>query len=154
ADVAVERVAQRDLTADVDSLRFETARRADHLDEAIARGEAAVAGYAARGRIAAQLAVGLELLDLRDLRARADDVEAVPRLYAEWRALAMRELGDGHPMVRKIDRELARRIRGRVVDQRGVPVEGATVTAGQNLAGDGISAAVPFPRIADAQRVA
>ena len=181
AEVAVARVAQRDLTADVDALRLETARRSDHLDEAIARGEAAVAGYAARGRIAAQLAVGIELLDLRDLRADAADLEAVPRLYGEWGDLAMRELGEDHPMVRKIDRELAarmfvhgdieggharleqlwrpipderaRRIRGRVVDGRGRPVAGATVSAGRYLVGDGVSAAVPFPRIADGQRV-
>jgi hypothetical protein len=182
AAVAAERVAQRDLTADVDALRLETARRADNVDEAIARGEAAVAGYAARGRTAALLTVGLELLDLRDLRARADDIAAVPRLYDEWRALAMRELGEDHPMVRKIEGELAarmfvhgdveggharlaklwrpipgeraRRIRGRVVDRRGTPVEGATVTVGRLLAGDAISAAVPFPRIAADQRVA
>ncbi len=181
AGVAVERVAQRDLTADVDALLLETARRADHLDEAIGRGEAAVRGYAARGRTAAQLAVGMELLELRDLRARADDVAAVPRLYDEWRALALRELGDGHPMVRKIDGELAarmfvhgdvaggharleqlwrpipneraRRIRGRVVDRRGAPVEGATVAAGRYVLGDAISAAAPFPRIANDQRV-
>jgi hypothetical protein len=180
ADVAVERVAQRDLVAGVDSLRLETARRGDHLDEAIARGEAAVAGYAVRGRIAAQLAIGLELLDLRDLRARPDDVAAVPGLYGEWRGLAARELGEEHPMVRKIDRELAarmfvhgdveggharldqlwrpipgeraRRIRGRVVDRRGAPVEGATVTAGRKLVGDAISAAVPFPRTGGALR--
>ena len=182
AEVAVERVAQRDLTASIDRLRLETARRADHLDEAIARGEAAVAGYAARGRIAAQLAVGLDLLDLRDLRARADDVEAVPRLYTEWRALAVKQLGEAHPTVRKIDVELAawmfvhgdveggharleklrqplandwaRRVRGRVIDRRGRPVEGATVIAGPSLAGDAIGVALPLARTSGQQRVA
>jgi hypothetical protein len=181
ADVSVERVAQRDLTADVDALRLETAQRADHLDEAIARGETAVAGYAARGRIAAQLTVGLELLELRDLRASDADAAAVPRLYAEWRALAVRELGEGHPMVQRLDRKLAarmfargdvtggharlqqlwrpipderaRRIRGRVVDRRGAPVEGATVAVGRELVGDDLGAAVPFPDIADGMRV-
>jgi len=182
ADVTVERVAQRDLTAEIDALRLETARRADHIDEAIAHGEAAVAGYAARGRIAAQLAIGLRVLDLRDLRTGPDDLPAVPRLYDESRALAARELGESHPVVRKIDAALAarmfmrgdveggharlaklwrpipgeraRRIRGRVVDPRGAPVEGATVTAGRTLYGDGIGAAVPFPGTADEQRVA
>jgi hypothetical protein len=180
ADVAVARVEQRDLRAAVDSLRLQTARRGDLLDEAIARGEAAVAGYAARGRTAAQLAIGIELLDLRDLRAGADDLAVVPRLYEEWRALAARELGEAHPMVHKIDSELAarmffhgdvgggharleqlwrpipaeraRRIRGRVVDRRGLPVEGATVVAGSLVFGDSISAAVPFPRLAAEQR--
>jgi predicted Ser/Thr protein kinase len=182
ADLAVEHVAQRDLVADIDALRLETARRADNLDEAIARGEAAVAGYAARGRTAALLAVGLELLDLRDLRASADDLAVVPRRYDEWHALAMRELGEQHPMVRKIEAELAmrmfvrgdvdggharlarlwrpipgeraRRVRGRVVDRRGLPVEGATVSAGRYLVGDALSAAVPFPKLAGEQRVA
>jgi len=41
-----------------------------------------------------------------------------------------------------------------VVDERGAPVEGATVTAGRYLLGDGLGAAVPFPRQADAMRVA
>jgi hypothetical protein len=181
AEVAVERVAQPDLVADVDALRLEIARRADHLDKAIERGADAVAGYAARGRIAAQLAVGMRLLELRDLRAAAGDVEDVPRLYAEWRALATRELGDGHPIARKIDGQMAermfmhgdveggharleqawrpipgeraRRIRGRVVDLHGRPVEGATVAAGRYLIGDAISVAAPFPPYADAQRV-
>ena len=182
AEVAVERVAQRDLTAGIDRLRFETARRADHLDEAIARGEAAVAGFAARGRIAAQLAAGVDLLDLRDLRARVDDTKAVPRLYEQWRALAVTQLGEAHPTVRKIDVELAarmfvhgdveggharleklrrplpndraRRVRGRVVDRRGRPVEGATVVAGPRLTGDSIGVAVAFSRDAGHQRVA
>jgi predicted Ser/Thr protein kinase len=181
AEVAVERVAQPDLVADVDALRLELARRADHLDQAIERGAAAVAGYAERGRIAAQLAVGMKLLELRDLRAAEDDVEAVPRLYAEWRALATRELGDGHPIARKLDGQVAarmfrhgdveggharleqawrpipgeraRRIRGRVVDPRGKPVEGATVAVGRYLMGDAISAAAPFPAYAGEQRV-
>jgi hypothetical protein len=182
AEVAVERVAQRDLTAGIDWLRLETARRADHLDEAIARGEAAVAGFAARGRVAAQLAAGVDLLELRDLRARADDVEVVPRLYAQWRALAVAQLGEGHPTVRRIDLELAtrmfvhgdvegaharleklrrplpndraRHIRGRVLDGRGRPVEGATVVAASRLAGDSIGVAVAFPGGADEQRFA
>ncbi len=180
AEVAAGRVAQRDLAAAIDALRLETARRADHLDEAIARGEAAVAGFAARGRIAAQLAVGLELLGLRDLRARADDVGAVPRLYDEWRALAVRELGEGHPMVRRIDRHLAarrftlgdieggharleqlwrpiprertRRVRGRVVDQRGAPVEGAAVVAGSFIYGSPAGVALALPLLSDGQR--
>ena len=182
AAVAVERVKQRDLVADVHALRLEIARRADDLDDAIARGEDAVAGYQARGRTAALLAVGLDLLDLLDLRARADDLASVPRRYDEWRALAVRELGEQHPMVRKIEVELAmrmfmhgdvegghaqlarlwrpipgeraRRVHGRVVDWRGRPVGGATVTVGRYLIGDAISAAVPFPKIAAEQRVA
>jgi hypothetical protein len=173
AEVAVARVAQCDLVADLESLRLEAARQADHFDEAIARGEAAVVGYAARGRIAAQLAVGLDLLDVRDVRARADDTSAVPRLYEAAHARATRELGDGHPMVRKIEgaiatrmfvhgdvsgahirfeklwrpvpRDHTRRIRGRVLGRRGLPVEGATIVAGRILSGDTISAAAPLP---------
>jgi hypothetical protein len=182
AEVAVERVVQRDLAAELDHLRLIVAVRTDRFDEAIARGEAAVAGYAARGRIAPQLKVGAALLELRDLRARPEDLELVPQLYDEWRTAGAARLGEAHPIVHLLDgaiamrrfalgevavahqllealrrpapHEHARVVRGHVVGADGRPAVGATVTAGAVLLGDSLAAAVPVPGVARSMRSA
>jgi hypothetical protein len=51
AEVAVERVAQRDLAADLDLFRLEIARQTDHLDEAIARPTPNEPARRVRGRV-------------------------------------------------------------------------------------------------------
>ncbi|HET7501203.1 MAG TPA: protein kinase [Kofleriaceae bacterium] len=170
AEVAVHRVEQRDLTAQLDLMRVELVKRAENLDEAIARGEAAMEGFAARGRLRAQLDAGLTVLGLRQIRATPADLAAISGQLAAWRAQAVAELGEADEIVRALDtraaewtfahgnvaaahaelerlrrplpNEHAQRIAGRVVDVNGKPVAGATVTAGHALRGDSISAAV------------
>jgi len=170
AEAAVQRVAQRDLIAQIDLMRVEAAKRAENLDEAIARGGAAMEGFAARGRLRAQLDAGLAVLGLRQIRATAADLAAVPDLLAEWRARAVAQLGEADEIVRSLDARAAewafahgdvvraharlealrralpndkpRRVAGTVVDLRGKPVDGARVTAGRSLRGDSVGVAV------------
>jgi len=169
ADSATQRVAQRDLTAQIDLMRAEVVKRAENLDEAIARGSAAIEGFAARGRLRAQIDAGLTVLGLREIRATAADLMAVPDLLAQWRTRAVAELGEADEIVRALDTRAAewafargdvagahaqldrlrrplpndkpQRIAGTVVDLRGKPVGGATVTAGWQLQGDSVGAA-------------
>src|SRR4030095_150125 len=77
ADAAVHRVAQRDLTAQVDLIRAAIARRAENFDEARGGPNAAMEGSAARGRLHAQLRAGLSVLRLRDMRARPEDIREI-----------------------------------------------------------------------------
>jgi predicted Ser/Thr protein kinase len=170
ADAAAHRVTQRDLTAQIDLMRLEAATRAENLDEAIARGSSAMEGFAARGRLRAQIDAGLTVLALRQIRATDADLAAVPDLLATWRARAVAELGESDEIVRSLDTRAAewafahgdvagahaaldrlrrplpndkpRRVAGKVVDLRGKPVAGATVTAGWELRGDSVGAAV------------
>ncbi|HEY0483552.1 MAG TPA: protein kinase [Kofleriaceae bacterium] len=172
ADAAAHRVGQPDLIAEVDLMRVETAKRAENLDEAITRGNAAMAGFAARGRLRAQINAGLGVLALRQYRAGAADLAAIPDLLASWRAQAVAALGASDEIVRAIDLHAAQwafahgdvagahatldrlarqlpndrpqRVAGVVVDARGQPVAGATVTAGRSLRGDSARAAAGF----------
>ena len=172
ADAAARRVAQRDLIAQVDLMRVEVARRVDNLEEAIARGGAAIDGFAARGRLRPELTAGLAVLALRQIRANRDDLAAIPGQLAAWRTRAVRELGASDEIVRAIDARAAewafaqgdvaaaratldrlaralpntppQRVSGVVVDRRGNPVAGATVTAGRSLRGDSVGAAGGF----------
>jgi predicted Ser/Thr protein kinase len=169
ADAAAHRVAQRDLIAQIDLLRVEAAKRAENLDEAITRGASAMDGFAARGRLRAQLDAGLVVVRLRRLRATPADLAAIPDLLSGWRTRAVAELGDGDEVVRTLDvraaewafahgdvagahaqlarlrrplpNDRARRVTGIVVDLRGKPVAGAAVTAGLALRGDSLGAA-------------
>ncbi len=164
AEAAAHRVAQRDLTAQIDVMRVETAKRAEHLDEAIARADAAIDGFAARGRLRAQLDAGLTVLALRQIRANPADLAAIPDRLAVWRARAVAELGPDDEIVRSIDARGAawafahgdvtgaratldrvwrplpndrpQRVAGIAVDGGGQPVAGATVAAGRMLRGD------------------
>ena len=181
AEAAVHRVAQRDLIAQVDLLRVETAKRAENLDEAIARAGAALDGFAARGRLRAQLDAGLTTLALRQIRATPADLAAIPDELAAWRMRAVAELGPADDIVRAIDARGAewafvhgdvagaratldrlwrpvpndrpQRIAGIVVDAAGRGVAGATVTAGRMLRGDSAVAGGGFYE-RDSNRVA
>ncbi|HEX2687887.1 MAG TPA: protein kinase [Kofleriaceae bacterium] len=169
ADAAAHRVEQRDLTAQIDLMRAEIATRAERFDEAIVRGSAAMDGFAARSRLRAQIEAGLTVLGLRKIRGTPADLAGVPGLLAQWRARAVAELGEADEIVRSLDTRAAewafaqgdvagahaqlerlrrplpndrpQRVAGRVVDLRGKPVAGATVTAGWQLRGDSVGAA-------------
>jgi predicted Ser/Thr protein kinase len=171
ADTAERAVAQPDLEAALESLRMHVAARNESLDAAIARGEAAAAGYAARGRTQRELDVELFVRRLERQRGRADDLAAMTGKLRDMRALAVARLGADDDVVRRIDSELgqtqfwsgdvggghrmlaaamrprpndrAMRIAGRVVDRAGAPIAGATVYAGAELEGDAIAAALP-----------
>ena len=153
-------------------MRVETTKRAENLDEAIARGGAAMEGFAARGRLRAELDAGLAVLALRQIRATPADLVAVPERLAAWRARAVAELGPSDEIVRSIDARSAawafahgdvagaratldrlwrplpndrpQRIAGIIVDAAGQPVAGATVAAGRSLRGDSLGAAGGF----------
>ena len=182
AEVAVERVAQPDLNAELDGLRAEVARRADNVDEAIARASAAQAGYLARGRFVASIEMGLSVIDMRDLRASPADLAEIPKLYSAWRGEAVQKLGEAHPLVHRIDEEIAsrqlltgdaagaharleqlrrpvptdraRKLTGQVVDDHGAPVAGATVVAGPRIEGDSVGVALALPGYAGQLRYA
>ena len=171
AQALAEPVMQPDLQADIDLLRASIASRADDIDEAIERTRAASDGYAKRGRVRAQIRAGLAMLDLLQNRGRPDDLAKIQRDLAMWRDTAVKRLGEKDEVVRTIDAlaawqqfqagdvrgahdnlerarrampiEHARAIHGRVVDEAGHPVAGATVTAGRRLVGDAITAAMP-----------
>ena len=170
ADAAVQRVAQRDLKATIDRMRARVATRNERLDDAIKYAGDAVSGFEARGRLREEIRAGFFVLELRLKRATAEDLQAVPVALAAWRARAVKELGPGDEIVRAIDGETAewqwrhgdiagadtvrtrsqlpvpnarsQRITGVVVDARGAPVAGATVTAGLELRGDSLHAAI------------
>ncbi|HEX3766242.1 MAG TPA: protein kinase [Kofleriaceae bacterium] len=172
ADAAAHRVEQRDLIAQIDLMRVEIAKRAENLEEAIARVGAAIDGFAARGRLRPQLDAGLSLLALRQLRASPADLAAIPEQLAAWRTRAVAELGPDDEIVRSIDTRSAAwafahgdvagahaaldklwrplpndrplRVAGVVVDALGRPVAGATVTVGRSLRGDSSGAAGGF----------
>jgi hypothetical protein len=172
ADAAAHRVAQADLIAQIDLMRVETAKRAENVEEAIARGIAAMNGFAASGRLRAQINAGLVVLALRQIRAMPTDLAAIPDQLASWRARAVAELGASDEIIRAIDARSAewafahgdvvgahatlarlsrtlpndrpQRVAGIVVDGRGKPVAGATVSAGRSVRGDSVSAAAAF----------
>ncbi|HET9625532.1 MAG TPA: protein kinase, partial [Kofleriaceae bacterium] len=172
ADAAAKRVEQRDLSAHIDLMRVEIAKRAENLDEAIARAAAAMDGFAARGRLRAELEAGLTVLALRQLRATPADLAAISDRLAAWRKRAVDELGETDDVVRSIDAhaaewafdrgdvgaahaQLARpapptgsdklqAISGVVVDEKGGKVAGALVTAARSLRGDSVGAGTAF----------
>jgi predicted Ser/Thr protein kinase len=172
ADAAAALVMQPDVRAAVDELRASLARLTDHFDEAITRLDAARDGYEARGRTRAKLRVQLQAESLRQTRARPEEIAAVPGHLAQWRAEAVAHFGATDPIVREIDNtiawrqfatgdvsggharlvastrplrlEHAVRASGRVVDEHGQPVAGATVAAGPQVIADSIGF-VPDP---------
>ncbi len=173
AEATIARISQPDLVAELDVLRRDLALRNDDQDEALARGEAAVAAYATRGRVAAQTLAALEVLEIRARRAEANQPDAMEGKLAELRASASQALGSGDDAVRAVDVAIAREdfVRGRVaeahgklaalrvalpqrtprhfaghvVDASGAPVANARVFAGPMLSGDATSAVVAWP---------
>jgi hypothetical protein len=180
AAAAVERVSQPDLVADIDVMQMSIATKADRLGEAIHDGERAMAGYASRGRIGKQIELGLEVNDVRELRATDADRKRIPEALDELHELARAKLGPTHRATRRVEIALAmrsfaagevvaaqakleklrdptpldrvRKVRVRVVDQTGKPVAGAVVTAGPSVWGAGSVAAFPDPSMMNAMR--
>ena len=172
AEVAVRRVAQADLNAQLALFRLHLDSRSDRIDQAIAEGEAAAAGFAKRGRISAQIDAEVAVIYVRQGRATAADLMAIASSMVRVRALATAELGPAHPVMRTLalvdaawswssgDLVAAHQrfdairqarpivgaipISGTVVDERGAPVVGATVVAGKDFSGDGVSIVMPF----------
>ena len=169
ADAAVQRAAQPDLIAEIDSLRSALAVLAKDNDEAIARAEAALAGMAARDRLKMQLVLELGLVDLRLRRGRPADIASAPKQLEDMLARAVQRLGGDALIVHSIEQSIAnselahgkvaaaharaarirrilpqdkpRRIAGTVLDERGAPVAGVTVIVGKGLVGTSVSVA-------------
>ena len=176
AEALVGNLPQRDLEAQLDLLRVSVAVRSEDLDQAIARADAAAAGFAARRRTRPELEADLEALELREQRGKTEELAAVPERLAEWRASAVTRIGVDDAIVRHIDYAAAswsfatgdlatahamyerlrrpspndpqRHVTGRVVDATGTPVAGALVTAGTSLRGDSISIALSDSMVA------
>jgi hypothetical protein len=173
ADAAASLVNQADVRAAFDDLRATIAQRAGHLDEAIARLEAARDGFSQRGRVRAELRARLRIEELREIRGRPDELAMVGRELTEWRERAVSKLGADDPIVRdisiadgrwrfangdvvgshavllaahhEIPLEHAVHASGRVVDEQGAPVAGATVSAGVYLQADEIGVVPDSP---------
>ena len=170
AEVAAQKVMQSDVQAALDSLGAEVARRANQIDEAIKRSESATKRYAERGRVAAELAMGLRVVSLRQTRAQLEDLASVTPTLEALRTRAIEKLGADHETLRDIEEtaamwqysngdvagatkrieelykprpnENARRVAGKVVDARGAPVASARVIAGKRLTGNALTAAI------------
>jgi hypothetical protein len=166
AEAAAETVMQPDIKAALEELRGNLAQRDERVDEAIAHYEAARDGYKARDRVRAQLHDELQISSLRQVRGRADELAAIPKQLAKWRAEAAKRLGESDEVVRQLDESMAGwqfalgdvttfharvqslarqlplehkvRVTGRVVDDKGQPVAGASVIAGTDLVADSI----------------
>jgi hypothetical protein len=151
-------------------MRAEISKRADQLDEAITRAEAAIAHYKRRGRVMAELEASLKLADFKQTRATPQDLAGLAQEYDRLKQRATAELGGDDDTTRDIERaaadwqfdsgdmegaskrfealykpepnDPARRVKGRVVDEKGQPVAGARVAAGKRFAGSTRSAAL------------
>jgi predicted Ser/Thr protein kinase len=170
ADAAVQRVAQADLIAQVDLQRAAIAARLGDFEQAVTRSDAAAAGFAARHRSEAQIIANLTALAYRKLGGRAADLDGAIDRLVQWRELGVARAGEDSEIVRHVDRSLAqveidqgdlatatarlvrarrplpqepaRTVTGRVVDETGTPVAGATVALASDLIGTPTSAAV------------
>jgi len=171
ASVAVKRVAQPDLVARIDTTRSSYAAQQGHWDEAFAAAQTALDEVASSGPRPQLRAVRL-LVGLRFQRNAAGDMAAVRALVAKWRPVAAslhddriidafdqndayarlflgEDLASAHADIDRLWRKHRRPpdasaplLRGTVVDERGVPVVGATVTAGTTIFADAIG---PLP---------
>jgi predicted Ser/Thr protein kinase/cell fate (sporulation/competence/biofilm development) regulator YlbF (YheA/YmcA/DUF963 family) len=172
AELAAQRVMQEDVQGALETLRSEIAKRADQLDEAISRSEAAAAHYAKRGRVEAEMEARMKVLDIKQTRATPKDFADMADAYEVMKKRAIEKLGERHDTVRDIERNAAdwqyrsgdvegamqrleaaykpepnapsRKIKGKVVDERGAPVAGARVAAGSRFAGTATQAAAPW----------
>ncbi len=176
AKVAVDRVAQPDLIAEIDQERANIAAQDEHWDQAFAAAEAAVVKFGARGRTRTQLGAVAVANTFRFQRNAAGDMEAVRASVAKWTpaAVALHDehlvhgfegtdafarlfLGDlegAHPAIVRLwhPRPHAdvptQRVDGTVVDEQGHPVAGATVATAPALFADSIGA-LPFGDTSD-----
>jgi len=162
-----------ELDASLRQLQAVFAIRDDDVSSAIKLANAAATLHAKRGRVEAAIDASLDALAYRELRGRPDDLEAGPRQLTEWRAQAVRGLGENAPIVRRIDLEAAHwrfwsvgdagayarlekltvprpnrpgvRVVGRVIDVAGAPVAGAEVAAGPGAWGTSWSTVIATP---------
>nr|MDQ3339066.1 carboxypeptidase-like regulatory domain-containing protein [Myxococcota bacterium] len=172
AELAAQRVMQADVLGAMEMMRAEIARRADQIDDAIARAEKAIGHYQKRGRIMAELQASLKLAGMKQTRANPQDLADLTATYEALKKRAVERLGTDDETARDIEREAAdwqfdsgdldgamarfeatykpepndpaRKIRGRVIDESGKPVGGARVASGRRFGGTVRSAASPW----------
>jgi hypothetical protein len=107
ADATVQRVIQRDLTAMIDLLRGWIALRHDNLVEALARGSAAMTGFAARHRVRGEITAGLGMIQWMRLLGSGTDLAMIPDLITALRERAVPALSETDELVRSLDRRAA-----------------------------------------------
>ncbi|HEY5938182.1 MAG TPA: protein kinase, partial [Kofleriaceae bacterium] len=172
AELAVERVSQQELRARFDELSGKTALVAGNFDGALAKLDAAVAGYARMPR--SELKAALRRLDIRVARNTPADVAIAKTEFAKWRPIA-KALGE-QTLVNQLERHAAtmawfagdiqnghaklveldeaepekplgtRRVSGIVVDPAGKPVAGAVVIGGAVIVADAVANGLPLGR--------
>ena len=166
AKAAVDRVSQADLVARIDEERAEILAGEHRWDEAFAAADHAIAGFAARGRIRAQIGAVQVKNDVRFSRTEVADLEDATKDIETWKkvarqhhfghllhnleqseAYAMLFLGDvmgAHAELLRLYKPQphadmpTQRIDGSVVDEAGKPIAGAIVAVGSTIFFDSV----------------
>ncbi len=174
AVTAVGRIPQADLSGWLEVLRAQAAFHVGNLDEAIARIREAIATFRTRDLLGAELDASPMLFRAQGQRRSPADLAEVPGALEALRERVIERFGMDHHSMRWLDtmraldrwskgdtarahRELEplwrsepaehpTMLTGRVVDERGKPVSGATVAVGTTLVGTSEAAAdwLPF----------
>lgn len=173
AEVAAEAIPQHEVQAQLDIIHARVAAVGDDLDAAIARAEAAMQHHAARKQPLSVVEAGMEMLGYRQQRAHPEDLAIIGSTLEKWRTEVAALVPPGDRLLLELDIRLAwwqfvngdvegahaklealhyvlpldhpMQVLGRVLDDHGAPVAGATVAAGSDLYGDSIAAWVPDP---------
>jgi hypothetical protein len=184
AQLAVNRVTQPDLDARLAVQQTFVAGRLGRWTDMLRLADAAVAGYGVRGLRRHQLEAVVRRNSMRFGRAEASDLEAVTADARKWRAVAkethfvegartlelqdavaryrLGQLATAHADILRLWQERSRHdrtqgtrwVEGEVVDTRGRPVAGATVTSARALGADSIGIGVFLGDPDDSLRIA
>jgi hypothetical protein len=180
AKAAVDRVAQDDLVAAVDSELSGIFAGQHHWKEAFAAAKRAIDGFGARGRVRAQIGAVMTENQVRASRGEVADLTEMVQVVEKWKsvarahhlehaltgleyseAYAMMFLGDVdgahaaltnlyHPEPQPAD--ATQRVEGSVVDQAGHPIAGARVAAASRVFLDSVGPS-PFGETQGALRM-